>query len=228
VKNPRSRREKLSPKALLFEAEAAYADSIFRSALGDEEGMIAAVKRCLEWLPTYAPGLLTLGAIEYQRGREAAGWKLFETLLSLPDDTDDLCEIIDKAGDFLIDRRAYKDGLKLYRAAAAKFPDAAVIHEGLGCCAGHEGLYEEALAASKRSLELEPDNPVFVNDLGWTLVLAGRLEEAEATLERAVAMDPSDELAQGNLRYCREKMAERAKAEPAPKPRRAAGKRRRA
>ena len=227
MKKTSSGREKLSPKALLFEAEAAYAESIFLSALGDQEAMIAAAEQCLKWLPTYAPGLLTMGSIEYQRGREAEGLKLFKALLALPDDTQDLCEIIDKAGDFLIDRHAYRDGLELYRAAAAKFPDAAVIHEGLGCCAGHEGCFDEALAASERSLQLEPENPVFVNDLGWTLVLAGRLAEAEATLERAVAMDPSYKLAQGNLRYCRKKMAELSRVEGVAKPRRPVVKKRR-
>ncbi len=227
MKDSRSRQEQPSDLERLFEAEAAYADSMFRSALGDQEGMLAAAERCLKWLPTYAPGLLTMGSIEYQRGRRDAGWKLFLALLSLPDDAGDLCEIIDKAGQFLIDRHAYKDGLELYRAAVARFPDVAVIHQGLGCCAGHKGFYDEALAASERSIKLEPGKQEFVIDLGWTLVLAGRLEEAEATLERAVAMDPSDKLAQGNLRCCREKIAERAKAEAASKPRRRAAAKRR-
>ena len=38
-----------------FYAEAEYADSIFRDARGDREGSIAALKRALEAMPTYAP-----------------------------------------------------------------------------------------------------------------------------------------------------------------------------
>ena len=38
----------------LFAAEAAYADSIFRGALGDSQGCIDALRRSIECMPTYA------------------------------------------------------------------------------------------------------------------------------------------------------------------------------
>jgi tetratricopeptide (TPR) repeat protein len=185
-----------------FHAEAAYADSIFRSALGDTEGSIASLEGVFELKPTYAPAILSMGSVEYQRGRVTEGRRLFLSLLTLPDDTQDLCEIIDEAGCFLIHTGAYADGLELYRGAVARFPDVAVLHQGLGCCAGHEDLHDEAIEASRRALELEPENQKFVNDLGWGLLLAGKLIDAKKTLERAVEMDPSDELARENLRYC--------------------------
>lgn len=153
-------------------------------------------------MPTYAPALLSMGSVDYQRGRKARGKKLFMALLSLPSDTRDLHEIIDKAGTFLIQFHATADGLELYRKAIARFPDVAVFYQGLGCCAGHEKLHEEALQASRRALELEPDNQQFMNNLGWTLLEAGNSIEARSTLERAVAMDPSDELARENLKHC--------------------------
>jgi tetratricopeptide (TPR) repeat protein len=186
-----------------FNAEAAYAESIFRSALGDAQGCIAALRHALKVLPTYAPAILSMGSVEYQRGRRARGRRLFLSLLDLPDVTPDLCAIIDKAGDFLIQRGAYADGLELYRRAAARFPKMALFHQGVGCCAGHEGHHDEAIAASRAALALEPDNQKFVNDLGWSLHQAGVIGEARAILERAVAMDPTDELARENLRICR-------------------------
>lgn len=185
-----------------FNAEAAYAQSIFRCSLGDIEGGIAALQHSLKMLPTYAPAILSMGSVEYQRGRRARGRRLFLSLLDLPDDTTDLCEIIDKAGDFLIQLRAYADGLELYRRAAARLPQVAVFHQGLGCCAGHEGLHDEAIVASRAALALEPNSQKFVNDLGWSLYQAGAIDEARAVLERAVAMDPADELAAENLRIC--------------------------
>jgi len=191
----------------LFKAEGEYADSIVRTAMGDVKGAIAALTRALEFVPGYAPATFSLGTVEYQRCNRAAGRRLFHSLLSCPADTPDLCDIIDHAGDFLIGRRAYKDGLELYRAAALRFPDVAVFHQGAGCCSGHEGLHEEAIAASRRALELEPGNASFVNDLGWSLLEAGRLSEAQETLSRAVAMDPDDELAAENLRFCVMKLA---------------------
>ena len=53
----------------LFAAEAAYADSMVKSALGDGVGCLAALRQSLEALPTYAPAILSLGSVEYQRRR---------------------------------------------------------------------------------------------------------------------------------------------------------------
>jgi Flp pilus assembly protein TadD len=117
---------------------------------------------------------------------------------------------LSEAGTFLIQIGAYKDGLALYRTAVEKFPAAAVLHQGLACCAGNEGLHDEAVSASERALALEPDSQKLVNDLGWSLFEAGRLEEAETMLKRAVSMDRSDELARENLRVCKAKRPERA------------------
>ena len=186
-----------------FHAEAAYADSIFRSALGDIEGSLACLENALELMPTYAPAILSMGSVEYQRDRNTEGRKLFLTLPTLPRDTEDLCEIVDEAGTFLIQIGEYADGLELYRKALAFFPDVAVFYQGLGCCAGHMGLHDEAVQASRQAVELEPQNQQFVNDLGWTLLEAGNLFEAKETLERAVEMDPSDELSRENLRHCK-------------------------
>jgi len=214
MKKARAHHEEAHGVASDFWVEAEYADSIFRTALGDREGALARLKVALEMKPTYAPAILSMGSVEYQRGRRAEGRRLFRSLLSLPEDTPDLCEIIDEAGSFLIQIGAYKDGAALYRGAIERFPAVAVLHQGLGCCAGHEGRQDEAIAASERAAQLEPNNQKFVNDLGWSLFEAGRLEEAKSVLERAVAMDPSDELARENLRIAKTKSEQRQKGAP--------------
>jgi len=197
-----------------FEAEANYAESIFRSALGDVRASIDALECSLRFKPDYAPAILSMGSVEYQRGDSSAGWALFERLLGLPDDTPELVQIIDEAGDFLIQQDDYEEGYRLYKKAAARFPDVAVFHQGIGCCAGHIGRMQEAVDASVRALELEPDNQKFVNDLGYSLYEAGRLEEARETLERAVAMDPNDGLARGNLDLCEEALGRQRGKKP--------------
>ena len=171
--------------------------------MGDGPGCIRALRRSHEVLPTYAPAILGLGSVEYQSHKPAQGRRLLLSLVDLPDETPDLVEVIDHAGDFLIQSRRHADGLELYRRAAKRFPQVAVFRQGSGCCAGHLGLHEEAIAASEAALRLEPDNQKFVNDLGWCLHEAGRREAALRELERAVAMDPEDELAAENLRVCR-------------------------
>jgi len=212
----------------LFNAEAEYAESMVRTALGDYPAAESALRRALESKPDYAPAIFSLGTVEYQRGRRAEGRKLFHSLLSLPEDTTGLCDIIDQAGDFLIQRKVYKEGLELFRGAAARFPNVAVFHQGLGCCAGHQRLYDEAVAAANRAIELEPSKQEFVTDLGWTLFLAGRLREAEEALERAVSMDPANNCARNNLRMCKNKLSalEEKNATPAGRARPARSRRR--
>jgi Flp pilus assembly protein TadD len=102
MKKPRLSRTKAADKESDFEAEAAYANSMFRTALGDNEGAVSALGRALEWKPTYAPAILSMGSVEYQRGRKDEGRRLFHSLVSLPQNTRDLCEIIDEAGSSLI------------------------------------------------------------------------------------------------------------------------------
>lgn len=192
----------------LFQAQAAYAESMFHEVLGDMEASIAAAEQSLEIMPDYPPAVLTVGSIAYQRGNEAEGRRLFMTLPSLPDGAGDLCEVIDKAGDFLIHEERYAEGTELYEAAVERFPDRAVLYQGLGCCAGHEQSFAKAIDASRKALDLEPHNQKFTNDLGWSLFLAGQLQEAEQVLLKATAMDPADARARENLRLCQEARAE--------------------
>jgi Flp pilus assembly protein TadD len=99
--------------------------------------------------------------------------------------------------------------LEIYKEAVSRFPDRAVIYQGLCCCAGHQGLFDEAVAASRKALNLEPDRQDLTNDLGWSLFEAGRLKEAEEVLLRSVAMDASDDLARENLRLCQAALSKR-------------------
>jgi tetratricopeptide (TPR) repeat protein len=199
--------EEMGTKERRFSAQTQYAESIFRSSIGDIDASIGALERALEIDSEYAPAILSMGSVEYQREKSGRGKELFLSLVSLPPNAaeegeDDLVKIIDEAGDFLIQIGNYSDGLELYRAAVARFPDRAVFHQGLCCCAGHEGLPDEAIEASQLALQLDPDNQEYVNDLGWSLFEAGRLDEAQQVLNRAVAMNPADKLACENLRLC--------------------------
>jgi hypothetical protein len=69
-KTAESSKLKAIPEEHQFSAEAAYADSIFRDALGDREGSILALQRALEAMPTYAPAILSMGSVLYQRRKD--------------------------------------------------------------------------------------------------------------------------------------------------------------
>ena len=199
--------------AMLFMAEAAYAESIVMSALGDPDACITSLERSLELVPTYAPAILALGSIDYQLDDAEQGRRRLFSLLDLadrgrPTDAPDLAEILDQAGDFLISRSDYRDGFELYERAVVHFPDAAALHQGLSLCAGRQGHHEVALAAAEAALALEPDNQAVVNDMGWTLYEGGEPDRALPFLQRALELDPQDALAAENLRICREALEE--------------------
>lgn len=204
----------------LCEAEGAYAESLFRDATGDPQGSLAALERSLSFKSDYAPAVLSMGSVEYKRGRREEGRRLLLSLGGLADEAADLPDIIDEAGMFLIREKEYEDGIALYRAAVERFPDSPAFYAGCACCAGHMERFDEALEAAERAVDLDPANPSFVNDLGWTLLLAGRLDEACEVLERAMDMNPADELARENLKRCQERMANRSNSEKTRKRRR--------
>ncbi len=152
--------------------------------------------------PEYAPAILTVASLEYQYGRVDEAMSLFLKLTTSPADTDELPEIIDKAGDFLIDADDLANAERLYAAAASAFPQIAIYHAGLGYCAGKNGHTEEAVTHARRAVSLEPENSHFLNDLGYSLIESGQYEEAEKTLRRAIELAPAGyRLPAGNLEY---------------------------
>ena len=151
--------------------------------------------------PDFAPALLSVGSIEYQLGRHEEAMGHFLRLTTLPPDTADLSEIIDKAGDFLIDAEDLARAERLYHAAASAFPAAATLHAGLGYCASKLDRKPEALAHARTAVALEPENAVLLCDLGWSLIENNLLAEAESCLRKAIALAPGETMAEGNLEH---------------------------
>ena len=150
--------------------------------------------------PEYAPALLTVGTLEYELGRSEEALDLLRRLTTLPGATEDLPEVIDKAGDYLIDKDDIQAALDLYLAAVKAYPGVALHHSAAGYCLGKLGDREGAVQCARRAVELDPDNHLWLNDLGWSLMEIGNLAEAEEILERAVSLAPPDyELAKNNL-----------------------------
>jgi tetratricopeptide (TPR) repeat protein len=158
----------------------------------------------------YAPAMLTVGSLEYQYGRVEEAMELFLKLTTLPADTEDLAEIIDKAGDFLIDQDDHVNAGRLYAAAVRAYPQVALYHVGLGYCVAESGRMEESVAHHRRAVELEPNNYLHLSDLGYSLLEAGQYDEAEDVLQRAVELAPPDyDLAKGNLEHLQKVRSER-------------------
>jgi tetratricopeptide (TPR) repeat protein len=201
-KSPKKRRA-----AAQWAYDSAMAQDLFSRALagagmddsmdpGFDAGVVA-----LAIDPLFAPALLTVGSWEYQFGRPGAAMDLFMTLVTLPQTEQDLVEIIDKAGSFLLDENDIPNAIQLYRAASEAYPDVCEHWSNLSYCLGESGELYEAVSTARKALSLKEDDPMVLNDLGWTLVLAGLHEEARLVLERAVALAPDDyDLPRNNLR----------------------------
>ena len=183
--------------AAQWEYDYAMADGLFAAAIGRigredpppqrfDAGVLALAIDSL-----FAPALLTVGSLEYQYGRVEPAMRLFLRLTTLPQDEPDLVEIVDKAGDFLLDQNDYRNALRLYQAAAEARPAEAAYWAGVGYCLGRLGRKRTAVAAARRAAALEPASAVRLNDLGWALLEAGFHAQARSVLEQAVALAPA-------------------------------------
>ena len=65
----------------------------------------------------------------------------------------------------------------------------------------HLGAYEEAVAAWKRCLQLDPRNGSAQNDIGVALMLQSQPVKAEASFREALAVDPNNALFHNNLNW---------------------------
>lgn len=203
---------KISQESAQEAGEAAYSRAILQHSLGKKAESLAALEEALSL--GFPPAILTQGSVEYQRQQQEQGKQLLFSLLALPKTTENLFQIIDEAGSFLISVNEFDDASELYRKAAKKFPEVAEFHQRVAYCASQEGNYDEALAASRLAVELDPNNASYLSDMGWTLILAERYQEAEAALLQALEIDPSNQNAEENLQYCRERLSEQPSTPP--------------
>jgi tetratricopeptide (TPR) repeat protein len=203
-------------------AEWAYdegiATSLFGGALARLEGRPAPAPRWLPGFaalaidPEFAPALLTVGCHEYGCGRRVEGMRLLLQLTQLPPDTADWIEIIDKAGQYLMDAGDAAGTCRLYEAALKAGPDEQEFIIGIGWGLCRAGKQNEALPWLERAVANDPNNCSVLSDYGWGLTELGRFDEAEKALKKAVQLAPADyDLPANNLKRLRQL---RQKAQP--------------
>jgi tetratricopeptide (TPR) repeat protein len=87
-----------------------------------------------------------------------------------------------------------------YQRAIELKPNYATAHQWYGNDSlSAMGRFEDAIAESRRAVELDPLSPIINADLGVTLYLARRYDAAEAQMRKTVAIDPSFFYAHYNL-----------------------------
>jgi len=87
-----------------------------------------------------------------------------------------------------------------FQRAIALNPNYATAHQWYGFNPlSTLGRFDEAIAESKRAVELDPLSPVINSDLGSNLMVARRYDEAIAQLRKTLEIDPTFSLAHGAL-----------------------------
>jgi tetratricopeptide (TPR) repeat protein len=182
-------------------AEWAYdeslGNSLFGAALERLQGQGVAVPRWPPGFsasainPEYAPALLTVGCYEHGCGRKAEGMRLLLQLTQLSPVTEDWIEIIDKAGQALMDSGDAASTCRLYEAALKARPAEQEFIIGLGWALCRAGKQDEALPWLESAVAKAPNNYSVLNDYGWGLAELGRFDEAQKALEKAIQLAPA-------------------------------------
>jgi tetratricopeptide (TPR) repeat protein len=160
--------------------------------------------------PDFAPAYLTVGSMEHQIGRPEEAMKLFRMLAEFPPDTEDLSELLDKAGCFLIDERDFENAVIHYEMAHTVFPNDLFLLDGYAYCLSKTGRHDDAIALFRKGVAMAPEDAELLTDLGWALAEAGKFEEAVETTEKAIHFaQPGYEKPHVNLQEIRRRMKAR-------------------
>jgi len=119
-----------------FEYHTSSADQLFYDTIGQpmQPAAIPGEAVALAIDPNYAPALLTVGTHEYILGRTEEAMHLLLDLFNLPENTEDLFIIINKAASFLLERQDTSMAMKLYSSASEKFPNEHAFQDGIAYC----------------------------------------------------------------------------------------------
>jgi tetratricopeptide (TPR) repeat protein len=158
-----------------------------------------------EYAPEYAPALLTVGCYEHGCGRKEEGMRLLLQLTQLSPDTEDWIEIIDKAGQALMDAGDAASTCRLHEAALKARPAEQEFIIGLGWALCRAGKQDEALPWLESAVANAPNNYSVLNDYGWGLAELGRFDEAQKAFEKAIQLAPAAyKLSVNNLKRLRQ------------------------
>jgi tetratricopeptide (TPR) repeat protein len=87
----------------------------------------------------------------------------------------------------------YQESIPVLQDLIAAHPDQVIAHFLLGAAYERTGQREQAVAALRRVLSIQPDFHAALNYLGYTFAEAGEnLDEALKLIQRAVALDPDN------------------------------------
>ena len=174
-------------RALLRRVDAdPYRDAVRDAVVAEDRAKIAELagqEAALEQPPGFVAFLGESGAIPVERRRQ-----LLQAAVSRG--SGDLGLLMTLGGTYPIQQEdGANDRLRWFQAAAAAAPANVAAHNNLGIALKDKGQLDEAIAAYKKAIELNPNYAAPHCNLGLALYDKGRSEEAIACYRKAIELD---------------------------------------
>ncbi len=142
---------------------------------------VAVLEEARTWAPESAPVESQMGLVRLRRGENGLALEAFRKAVSLePDDP----ENHNRLALGLSRVREGDCGLEAIEKALELLPDAPHLLDSLGTVRLARGETEEAIAAYRRAVELDPGHAVYRFNLSVALARDGKIREAEIESER--------------------------------------------
>lgn len=157
---------------------------------------LALYEQALAHDPNHALSLHNAAVLYLRQAETAKAFSLFERLFALNPRAPGIAEQLAK----LCLARGDNEQALPFLVAASESPSAnAKVHAVLGATYAKFGRLDRAVAAYRRSLELDATDAPVINNFGFLLFTMARIDEAVDWLEKAVALKPDFPEAWNNL-----------------------------
>ncbi len=159
-------------------------------------------RRTVADFPGFAHAHLNLGEALMRRNRLDEAREATEQAARLsptfPDPHVNLGLICWRQGDTEPAIRHFQQAVELARSKGNRFVSSRAL-ANLGVVYRNAGRPEEAVAALRQALEIDPQFASAYNNLGYALLVQGRIEEAVKNLRTALELEPTLDAAHANL-----------------------------
>lgn len=173
------------------------------SAKGEMESAETAYRRAVELAPEDPRGFAGLARVLIFTGRSQEGEVMLRDALERSKGAP---EAMNPVGAVLLEIGALDAALELFEASSRHVPDDARGHAGRGIALQMLGRGEEAEAAYREALRLDPKHALALKHLGVLLQERGELDAAAECFETLLQSNPDDDVARHMLAATRGEM----------------------
>lgn len=160
------------------------------------DSLIVYTEKCLRLFPNQAMVHYLNGIGHLFKKQYAPAGRAMERALDLqPEENKELlAEMHGTLGDVYEALEDYERSEEHYQQALTLDPDNATVLNNYSYYLSLRGQrLDEALAMSKKTLELRPDEPSFLDTYGWILYRQGEFEKARQYIQRALDLGPESD-----------------------------------